>query len=216
MITFVRLRGLIGVCTYLFFTLFCENKSVSRIHTNHNQSAEMKTYCKINFPGYAAIILLLLLSSCAMAPKSHLGDKAMTEERIELKSTTEQEIWSTGDLSMYYDLFDKTTFFDLNGFVDISTSVTNTFPQADFLSIYVYLLDNEGVATSRHTLRPNISKYNTFPEKVRFSATLPKDRNTAAIAFGYWGNFVSIEAAEGGINRGYEKIEWEIHHNPFR
>ena len=51
---------------------------------------------------------------------------------------------------------------------------------------------------------------------MRFSATLPKDLKTTSIAFGYLGNFVSIEAAEGGRRRGYEKIDWEIYHDPFR
>lgn len=176
----------------------------------------MKTYIEQYFPGFTVIILALFVSSCAMVPKSHLGDTAIADERIELKSTTERNIWSTGDLSIYYHLFDKGNFFDLSGFVEIKTSVTYTFPLADYLYIYIYLLDNEGVATSRHAIRPNISKYNTFPEKVRLSVTLPKDPETTSIAFGYLGNFVSIEAAEGGGRRGYEKIDWEIYHDPFR
>ncbi len=176
----------------------------------------MKTSIEQNFRGFIVIIIALLFSSCAMVPKSHLGDTAIADERIELKSTGEKNIWSTGDLSIHYDLFDRGNVFDLNGFVEIKTSVTYTFPLADYLYIYIYLLDNEGVATSRHALRPNISRYNTLPKKVRLSATLPKDPETTSIAFGYLGNFVSIEAAEDGRRRGYEKIDWEIYHDPFR
>ncbi len=177
----------------------------------------MKHYIETHLSGLAAIAFLIILSSCTiMAPRSHLGDKAIAEEMIELKSTKENQIWSTDDLSIYYSLLDQGSFFDINGFVEISTSVTYTFPLADYLYIYVYLLDGEGVATSRHSIRPFLSTYNPFPEKAAFSATLPKNPETAYLAFGYFGNFVSIEREENGRRRGYEKLDWEIYHDPFQ
>ncbi len=176
----------------------------------------MKICIVTYFTGLTAIVLIIILSSCTMAPKRHLGDEVVADERIELKSTKENKIWSTNDLSIHYSLLDQGNFFDIHGFVEISTSVTYTFPLADYLYIHVYLLDDEGVYTSRHTIRPNISIYNTFPEKAGFSATLPKDRETAYIAFGYLGNFVSIEREGGGRRRGYEKLDWPIYHDPFK
>ena len=177
--------------------------------------AGMKHCIETYLNGLAAIAFLIILSSCTIAPKSHLGDKAIEEELIELKSTEVNKIWFTNDLSIYYSLLDQRNFFDINGFVEISTSVTYTFPLADYLYIYVYLLDAKGVATSRHSIRPFLSTYNPFPEKAAFSATLPKDAETAYLAFGYLGNFVSIEREEGR-NRGYEKLDWEIYHDPFQ
>jgi hypothetical protein len=185
------------------------------LHIKQSIGAEMKHCIETHFSGFATIALLVILSSCTMAPRSHLGDKAMADESIELQSTEENKIWSTEDLSIHYSLLDQGNFFDIKGFVEISTSVTYTFPLADYLYIYVYLLDGEGVATSRHSIRPFLSTYNPFPEKAAFSATLPKDRETAYLAFGYFGNFVSIEREEGGRMRGYEKLDWTIYHEPF-
>lgn len=175
----------------------------------------MKNYSSKYFPGIAVTALIILCSSCTIVPKTHLGDMAIVDERIELKNTEEKKIWSTDDLSVHYALLDRGDFIDLNGFVEISTSVTYTFPLTDYLYIYVYLLDGEGIAASRHRIHPNISKFNTFPERGDFSATLPKDPGTVSIAFGYAGNFVSIEREEGGRMRGYEKIDWQIYHDPF-
>ena len=90
--------------------------------------AGMKHCIETYLNGLAAIAFLIILSSCTIAPKSHLGDKAIEEELIELKSTEVNKIWFTNDLSIYYSLLDQRNFFDINGFVEISTSVTYTFP----------------------------------------------------------------------------------------
>ncbi|MEE4243311.1 MAG: hypothetical protein V2I36_17750 [Desulfopila sp.] len=174
----------------------------------------MKTCIEKFFMG-SVVVAALLLSSCAMVPRHHIGDTVIADQRIDLQSTTENVTWSTDDLSIHYGLVKKDAVLRLSGSVEISTSVTNTFPLADYLYIYLYLLDSEGVVISRHTLRPNISRYNMLSKRTSFSATLPKEPGTAYMAFGYFGNFVSIETVEGGGRGGYEKIEWEIYHDPF-
>lgn len=167
------------------------------------------------FVGFLVAVSILLLSSCSVVTKSHLGENVVADERVELESG-QGKIWSTDDLAIHYNVVVDQDAFTLSGFVEISTSVTNTFPQADYLTLYVYLLDSASIATSRKSLRLNISKYNSFPDKIKFNATFQRENQTAAIAFGYFGNFISMEKERQGRRFGFEKMEWEIYHVPFQ
>ncbi len=150
-----------------------------------------------------------------MVPKSHIGDRAAATERIDLKSTKEEQIWRTDELALHYHIRLREQYFEIRGFAEVDTSITYTFPSAEYLSIYIYLLDADGVAVSRHTVLPRIALYSAFTDKARFSAAIEYDQQTSFIAFGYLGNFFSIEDDGRGRRRGYEKIEWEIYHDPF-
>ncbi|HKJ64651.1 MAG TPA: hypothetical protein VJ969_04570 [Desulfopila sp.] len=165
-------------------------------------------------------LFIFFFSSCTVVPntmvqKSHRGDKALTAERIALESTDEEKTWRTGELAVHYNIRGREDSFEIRGFVEVDSSVTYTFPLAEYLSLFLYLLDGDGVAVSRRTVRPNIAFYSTFTDKAGFSATIEKDHQVPFIAFGYRGSFFSIEDDERGGRRGYEKIEWEIYHDPF-
>ncbi len=72
-----------------------------------------------------------------------------------------------------------------------------------FLNIYVNLLDQNGVATSKHDICPIISRYNTVPDQMPFKKTLQKDDNTVSTAFSYWGNF-----RETGVQLSMVLLNW--------
>ena len=124
-------------------------------------------------------------------------------------------LWQTYDVSIHYKMLDSGDAITLSGFVKISDSVTYTFPRADFLYIYVYLLNRDGIPTSRHIIRPGISRYNTFSQQSNFSRTILKDPDTASFAFGYWGNFVDSENVFWGGRMRSSGDEWQIYHSPF-
>ena len=162
-----------------------------------------------------AILCLVFLPSC-YKPYDNLNRRAINDEQIEIESAkTEMRLWSTNDLSIHYNVWDNEDAITLNGFVKLSNSVTYSFPRTDFLIIYVYLLNNEGMATSRHTIRPRQSKYNPFPEKSKFSRQIPKDTDTASFAFGYFGNFFDAESEDRGGRIRTDVMDWEIYHSPF-
>ena len=161
------------------------------------------------------LFYLFFLSSC-FKPYDNLGSQVVADEQLEMESAAaEMKLWQTNDLSIHYNTVDRGNTITLTGFVTISDSVTYTFPQADFLIIYVYLLNEDGISTSRHGIRPGISKYNTVSRKSKFSKTIPKDADTASFAFGYWGNFVYSEREMIGGRFRSSGDEWEIYHSPF-
>lgn len=155
------------------------------------------------------------LSSC-FKPYDNLNRQVLADEQLEMENNaTEMKMWQTNDLSILYNAVDSGNAVTLTGFVEISDSVTYTFPQADFLIIYVYLLNQDGISTSRHSIRPGISRFNTIGQESRFSKIIPKDADTASFTFGYWGNFVYTEReVEDGRSRS-SGGQWEIYHSPF-
>ena len=124
-------------------------------------------------------------------------------------------LWQTNDLSIHYKIQEQGDSLLLNGYVKISDRVIYNFPRADFLYIYVYLLNDEGISTSSHAIRLNMLNYNTFREKSDFDKTIPKDPDTTSFAFGYWGNFVDTENVYRGGGMRSLGAEWQISHSPF-
>jgi len=165
--------------------------------------------------GYCVIFLS---SGCSFRPHDNLRRQVLADEQLEIEmetTTTEMKLWETDDLSIHYKMQAAGDYLNLSGYVKISDSVTYTFPRADFLVIYVYLLNGDGMSTSRHIIRPGISRYNTFRQESQFSKIIPKDVDTTSFAFGYWGNFIDTESTimEGRMRSGGD--EWEIYHSPF-
>jgi hypothetical protein len=158
---------------------------------------------------------VIFLSSC-FKPYDNLNRQVLADEQLEIENTAaEMRTWGTNDLTLRYNALDSGDAITFTGFVKISNSVTYSFPRADFLILYVYLLNQDGMSTSRHIIRPSISRYNTFSRESRFGKTIRKDPGTTSFAFGYWGNFVDSESTFRGGRFGSEGDEWEIYYSPF-
>lgn len=164
----------------------------------------------------ATIILALgFLISCAKT-YSNLGREAVSTERLDIRNTEELTVWETNDLAVHYTLRDEGNSFTLRGYVEIKNSISYSFPRVKHFSLYVYLLDNKGIATSRYITRPRMSTYNVFPEQSIFGITIPKDQGTTMFAFGYFGGFMDSENDFfGGRFGGINSTDWEIYHSPF-
>ena len=157
------------------------------------------------------ITLPILLSSCNSA-LHNVGKTALQPQQIAIKDTpAEGAVWQTDDLIMHYRMKDNGDSLTLAGSVAIQDSVTYSYPIAKFLNLYVYLLNPAGVAAGQHTVRINISPYNTVSDQNTFKVTLPKTENSTAIAFGYWGTF--REKGTGGFRERSEEVE--VFFNPF-
>lgn len=157
------------------------------------------------------LAVAVLFSSCNSALQN-IGQTAVKDQQIIIQDTLpKMALWQTNDLAIQYTLVDHGDSFTISGFVLVDDSIINTFPVAQFLNIYVYLLNEAGVATSRHVIRPSMQAYSTFPEKSRFERRLPKDGDSVSIAFSYWGNF-----REKGITSRRDVMEWGIFYNPFK
>lgn len=167
---------------------------------------------------YALVLafMTLLLSSCYKG-YTFVDRVALSEQQLDIETTVdEMKVWQTNDLAVHYHLKESGNDFELEGFVKIRDSLSYSFPRTDFLIVYVYLLDAEGKATSRHVIRPRVQKYYPFPDKSRFRKTIPRDEDTSSFAFGYFGNFVDSESGNfRGGRLGVESFGWEIYHNPF-
>lgn len=166
----------------------------------------------------ALILFLFTVTSCAQI-YDNLGREATATERINIIDTQDQEpdIWQTGDLVVSYTIFDDNESFSLRGYVEIKDSIRYSFPRVKYFRLFIYLLDSEGVATSRYATRPRLSTYNIFPEKSLFGITIPKNKETVAFAFGYHGGFMDSENDFfGGRFSGAGSTDWEVFHTPFR
>jgi hypothetical protein len=164
----------------------------------------------------ALLCCAFLLSSCFVRPYDNLNKQVLDEEQLEIENTSaEMNLWQTNDLSIHYKMQDGGDSIGLSGFVKIHDSVTYSFPRADFLIIYVYLLNRDGISTSRHIIRPRISRFNSFFHESGFSKIIRKDPDTAFFAFGYWGNFIDTENVIRNGRLGSGGDEWEIYHSPF-
>jgi hypothetical protein len=153
---------------------------------------------------------LLLLSSCNRALHNK-GRTAFIQQQIEIRDTSpDMKLWQTDHLVMKYRLKDIGSSFTISGTVHIKDRVTLSFPISDFLYIYVNLLDQNGMVSSKHDICPCISRYNTVPDQIMFNKTLQKNRDTTSIAFSYWGNF-----REKGITSPRNVVDLEIFFNPF-
>ena len=156
------------------------------------------------FPG------ILILSSCNKA-LHNVGRTAFPDQQIEIKETSPgMKFWQTDHLTIQYQLTDTGSSLVISGVVKIKDRVTLTYPITDFLNIYVNLLDQRGVATSRHDIGPVLAHYSTVPDQIHFSKTVQKEEDTSSIAFSYWGNF-----REKGFAGRIEVAELEIFYNPF-
>ncbi len=172
---------------------------------------------KISFQYALLLALLALLLSACSKGYTYVDRVALSEQQLNIETTADDmQIWQTNDLAIHYRLLESGNSFDLEGFVKISDSVSYSFPRTDFLIVYVYLLDAEGKATSRHVIRPRLQKYYPFPDKSPFRRTIPKDEDTSSFAFGYFGNFADSENGNfRGGRLGVSSFGWEIYHNPF-
>ncbi len=174
----------------------------------------------MNKCGLAALVVVFscafFLSSCCK-PYDNIPRQVLADEQLYMQTApTVIKLWETNDISIHYNALDSGDAITFRGVVKIKDSVTYSFPRADFLLLYVYLLNGDGISTSRHIIRPNISKYNTVSQQTRFSKIIPKDADTVSFAFGYWGNFFDTDgmAEEGGGH--FSRDDWEIYHSPFK
>jgi hypothetical protein len=152
---------------------------------------------------------VFLFSSCSNALHNE-GRTAFPSEQIEIKDTSaDMVLWQTNHLAIQYRLKDMGSFFTITGTVQIKDRITLSFPVADFLNIYVNLLDRDGVAAGKHNIGAVISRFNTVPNQIRFNKTVQKDEDTTLFAFSYWGIF-----RERGIADSRD-ADWEIFYNPF-
>lgn len=161
------------------------------------------------------ILALGLLISCAKT-YSNLGREAVSTERLDIRSIEEPSVWETNDLAVHYTLKDEGNSFTLRGYVEIKNSISYSFPRVKHFNLYIYLLDDQGIATSRFSTRPRMSTYNVFPKQSKFGITIPKDQGTMSFAFGYFGGFLDSENDFfGGRFGGVNSTDWEIYHSPF-
>lgn len=153
---------------------------------------------------------LFLLSSCGR-PIDHIGKTVAVHKRLNINaSQTKIALWETGDISISYKVNDGRNDLTITGTVQISDSVLYTFPSAKSFYLYIYQLDPDGVATSKHDITPLFSQYATFPDKLQFTRTIPKDASATSFVFSYWGIF-----EENGAPLWKRSDDWEIYYNPF-
>lgn len=162
------------------------------------------------------ILTLIVLTSCART-SDNLGREAVSTERLAIRTIEEPAVWETSDLAVHYTLMDHGDSFTLRGYVEIKNSIRYSFPRVKHFNLHIYLLDDQGIATSRYITRPRMSTYNIFPEQSIFGITIPKDTGTTAFAFGYFGGFMDTENDFfGGRFGGFNSTDWEIYHSPFK
>jgi len=156
------------------------------------------------------ITLVVFLSSCGKS-LNYIGQTAAAPQRIAInKASQDLTYWDAGEVSIRYKIIDNKESLSVSGSVQIDDSILYTFPSVKFFYLYLYLLDVNGLATSRHDISPLYSSHATFPDQLQFSRRLPKDEGTVSIAFSYWGVF---EERSSILRRRSD--DWEIHHNPF-
>lgn len=151
-----------------------------------------------------------ILFSCNSAVRG-VGRKVIADQQLVLKNDIAgMKRWDTGDLGIQYELVDVGDTLTIKGVIQVKDNVRDAFPVSVDLKIYVYLVNEDGVATSRHVIRPNLSVYNTTPEFTSFSRQIIKDADTVSTAFSYWGTF-----RDRASSARDDVIEWEIFYSPF-
>lgn len=160
---------------------------------------------------FALTITIFLFSGC-LTPTNYLGRQAAIQQRQNIENSGKGPLtWQTNDVIITYSAVNTQKKLTLSGTVQISDSVLYTFPTVSGFYLHVYLLDQNGIATSRHDITPLFSHFSTFPDKVQFNRAIPKDTGTTSFVFSYWGVF-----EQGKSMRRARSEDWEIHHNPFR
>lgn len=163
---------------------------------------------------FTHLLLLLtcgpLLFSCNSAIQG-VGRKTLTDQQYSIKKIgSEATIWQTEDLAIQYKLVDAVNTLTISGTVQIGDRVRSAFPVYRDLNIYIYQLNGEGVATSRHVVRPNLSYNNSSQKDTPFTRQMAKDVDVVSIAFSYWGTF-----SENAFSADDGDMEWEIFYSPF-
>lgn len=167
-------------------------------------------------PYFIVLIFVCLFFSSCSTHNRFLDKTALLDERLPIANTgAEKRSWSTNDLSIHYTVKDVRGRLTFNGFVEIKDSISSSFSRSKYLSIYVYLLNGDGKATSRHTIHPQMASYNMLQGKSDFTTSIPRDESTTSFAFGYWGSFMDTEPVRRKTKFMSNVSDWEIYHTPF-
>lgn len=158
---------------------------------------------------FLASSLLLLLASCA-THHPNLGKTALNTQI--LSGSTEHgkdNVWQTQHLEIIYRVVEAGDTFTVTGTLNISDSITNSFPTTKYFQLQINYLDESNRVMSSHDIAPNMGYKNSIPKELGITGVADAPKGAVAFAFSYWGIFSGMGIQDE--NTG----DWEVHFDPF-
>ncbi|TKB23812.1 hypothetical protein FCL47_20995 [Desulfopila sp. IMCC35006] len=152
----------------------------------------------------------LFLSGCASFMKPEIGALARQDARINLKAGGVQNAaWNAKDLLLTYSYSEAGDTFNLAGTLSFDRSLTDSFPAVKRFFLKMSFLDSEGRVLETVDITPLLSTFGAVPDNLTVKASIPKPAGASAIAFNYFGAFMS------GSTEGMGGSQWQISYFPF-
>lgn len=166
---------------------------------------------KYHLPAKTSLLViclgLFLWSGCANFLKPEMGAVARPEARIALpEQGLKDSVFATGDLKVIYSLAGAGEPFALAGTVVFDRSLVAAFPVIARFFLKLSFLDGEGRVIDNIDITPVFNRRGPA-EKLDFRVSRPAPAGSKAIAFNYFGEFLTdnIDSSD----------TWEISYFPF-
>ncbi len=153
---------------------------------------------------------LLFLSGCVNYLKPELGAVARVDARVPLVDDQISEaVLKTKELQLEYTFSGEGETFEISGKLKFDRSITASYPMLRRFVMRVNFLDAGGAVIGTAGIAPNINSSNEVPDIIQLRATGIKPTDATAIAFNYFGTFISSTHRNGGAE------SWEVFYMPF-
>jgi hypothetical protein len=154
---------------------------------------------KMKLISYFCFAPIIIISGCAGASKTFIGNKVTTGPIIVIdKNVQDSGTWSTFDVAVDYQYKKVGNLFEISGQCTLGEHYQMMYERVKDLRVFLFLLD----ADSRVLLAVPVARSlsGDLDEKLKFSNSLQQPMGMVAISFGYDGDIFADRGSTSFFN----------------